>query len=86
MELLELSTGDVSLEFKPREAKPLLRRLEEFGRVRSSPHAVHDLLKVGKIELIYYHEWDEPCLISTSPAGSALLRELAAKPVRRKAA
>ena len=45
-----------------------------------------DIIKVGKIDLIYYHEWDEPCLISTSKAGAGLLRELVSKGSRSKAA
>ena len=86
MQILDLPEGKISLEFKPREASQILRRLEQFGSVRRTPGAIHQLITVGKVELIYYSEWDEPCLISTTLAGSNLLRDLAAKPVRSKAA
>lgn len=87
MQILELPEGKVSLEFAPSEANRIQQVLKTFGKVRRRQEGVvHDLLKIGRIELIYYFEWDEPCLISTSPAGSTLLRELAAKSIRSQAA
>lgn len=86
MQILELSTGNVSLEFGPEEAGEVLRRLKSFGKVRRSSHVIHDLLKVGDVEIIYYHEWEEPCLISVTEAGSHILRELNDNPSGRAAA
>ncbi len=86
MQILELATGNVSLEFHPDEVGEVLRRLESFGRISRSKGAVHDLIKVDGVELILYSEWDEPCLIAASDKGSSLLRKLAAvKPSNRAA-
>lgn len=79
MQILELATGNVSLEFRPEEVSEVFRRLESFGKIRRSKGAVHDLIKVGDVELVHYFEWDEPCLIAASDKGSSLLRKLAAK-------
>lgn len=86
MQILELATGNVSLEFHPDETGEVFRRLETFGKIRRSKGAVHDLVKVGDVELIHYSEWDEPCLIAASGKGSLLLRKLAAKKPSHKAA
>lgn len=77
MQILELTTGNVSLEFRPEEGSEVFRRLQSFGKVRRSKGAVHDLIKVGDIELVHYSEWDEPCLIAASDKGNSLLRKLA---------
>jgi hypothetical protein len=86
VEILELRTGNVSLEFNPAERVEIWQRLEQFGKIRRERHVIHDVVKVGKVDLIYYHEWDEPCLISTSRAGAGLLREIVWKSARSKAA
>lgn len=86
MEILELTTGNVSLEFRPDETSDVFRRLETFGEVHRSKGVVHDLVRVGDVELIHYFEWDEPCLIAASESGSAMLRKMAGSGRRRRAA
>lgn len=76
MQILELATGNVSLEFRPDETGEVFRRLESFGKIRRSKGVVHDLIKIGDIELVHYFEWDEPCLIAASDKGTAILRKL----------
>jgi hypothetical protein len=76
MQILELATGNVSLEFRPDEAGEVFRRLESFGKIRRSKGVVHDLITIGDIEFVHYFEWDEPCLIAASETGTALLRKL----------
>lgn len=86
MQILELGTGNISLEFRPDEGREVFRRLEKFGKVARSKGVVHDLLKIGDVELIYYFEWDEPCLIANSTLGNSLLRKLAANVLTDRAA
>ena len=34
-------------------------------------------VRIGATEFIYLNEWDEPCLIASTPASIAMLRRLA---------
>lgn len=79
MQVLELSTGNVSLEFEPDETGEVFRRLESFGKLKRTKHVVHDLIRLGDLEFVHYFEWDDPCLIANSSKGSAVLRTLAAE-------
>jgi hypothetical protein len=77
MNLLDLPTGAVSLEFEPAEFDAVLAALERFGRVQVHRRASHEILAVGDEEFILMNEWDEPCLISKTGAGMRLLQRLA---------
>ena len=86
MKLLELPDGMVSLEFESAEGEQLMRSLEQFGTVKRRVQPTYDEVSVGTVQLIHEHEWDEPCLISTSAPGASLLRQLASKRPHSKAA
>jgi hypothetical protein len=76
--LLELPSGNVSLEFDAADAGRLSAALAAAGPVRVLERsALHDLVEFEGERFLYYREWD-PCLISTSPAGASVLRRLAA--------
>ena len=86
MKLLELPEGMLSLEFLPAEGDEVMRRLKQFGPVKRRWHASYDKITVGNVDFLRENEWDQPCLISTSPAGAALLRQLISKLTHSKAA
>ena len=86
MHIVDLKDGAASLEFSTNEAEAVSRILGRLGAKRTTTGAVHDLVTVGKDELIYYFEWDEPCLIAKTPAGSKLLRRILAQLLQSKAA
>ena len=87
MNLVELPTGRVSLEFRAAEFDALLGRLRVFGKVSRDAMPSYDLLSVGGEQFILMNDWDEPCLISRTQPGDDLLRQaLSVSPVRRRAA
>lgn len=86
MHIVDLKEGGASLEFSAREADAVGQMLGRMGAKRSPGGSVHEIVKVGKDELIYYFEWDEPCLIARTPSGSKLLRRLLAQLSQSKAA
>lgn len=73
MQLLDLATGAVSLEFSPKEKPEVMVRLRQFGRVSLRREATYDVLSIGGEQLTYVDEWDEPCLIAETTGGKALL-------------
>lgn len=77
MNLLDLATGNVSLEFRAAEFDAILSALKRFGKVRVQPHASHEIVSVDGEELILMNEWDDPCLISQTRAGKKLLQAVA---------
>ena len=78
MKILDISPGSLSLEFAPYEKAIVMQRLEDFGRITVAHEATFDRIKVAQVELIYLNEWDEPCLISSTPAGARLLKSIVA--------
>ena len=86
MHIVDLKDGGASLEFSASEADAISQILGRLGAERTSRGAVHDLVRLGKDELIYYFEWDEPCLIAKTPSGSKLLRRMVADLSQSKAA
>ena len=86
MQLVDLKDGSLSLEFRSGEADRVLHGLRSLGAVQGASGPLHDELKVEGERLIYHHEWDEPCLISMSSGGSAILRRLATDLARSQAA
>ncbi len=75
MTLLDLPGGRVSLEFGDSERDRVSAWLPDLD-ARRTRHATHDVVTVRGQTLVYVDEWDEPCLISMSVAGDALLREI----------
>lgn len=86
MKLLELQTGMVSLEFAPTEREALMAALKKHGPVKRLSMATFDRISVGGEHFISENEWDEPCLISTTPKGADLLRRLVSSHTRSRAA
>jgi hypothetical protein len=86
MHIVDLRDGGASLEFSAREADAVSQVLDRLGAKRTARGAVHDMVTVGKDELIYYFEWDEPCLIAKTQSGSKLLRRILAQLSQSKAA
>ena len=74
-----LGGGHYCLNFDVGDA-PEIRAtiLELYGPPQPlSDHVVAATICIGNAELTYYFEWDEPCLISRSPVGDAVLEAIA---------
>ncbi|CAA9532876.1 MAG: hypothetical protein AVDCRST_MAG31-2561 [uncultured Sphingomonas sp.] len=78
MQILTLDNGGASLEFTARETPAVLESLKRAGAVRSEQGACYDAFSLAGEQIVFYFEWDEPCLIANTPGGVALLRRLAA--------
>jgi hypothetical protein len=80
VKLLTLSTGHVSLEFEPadltRVAAAIRDRYGVAATQQFSPFTAK--LAFGGCEFTFHDEWDEPCLISGSAEGDAILQALCA--------
>ncbi len=85
MKLIELDAGNVSLEYRREDAGVVRRRLGEAGRLRVTKAATHDVISVAGMKFIAMNDWNEPCLISQSIAGAALLRSIVAPRENRQA-
>ena len=77
MKLLDLDPDGLSLEFSTAEWPAVLDRLGLHGDVEREQHATFDVLGVAGEKFIYANDWDEPCLISSSPSGNSILRKIA---------
>jgi hypothetical protein len=78
--LLELSGGGLSLEIDSTEWNMVAEKIRDlFGAPKvellAATHAIH---KFGGAEFIFQDVWGDPCLISKSEQGDAILRQLAA--------
>lgn len=74
MQMLDLDNGSVSLEFSADEREQVLDRLRRLGPMRAEVAACHEVLTVNGESIVYTDEWDEPCLIASTPAAIAMLR------------
>ena len=83
MNVLELSSDRLSLEFSRDEFPTIMSRLQRRGKVTRRQEATFDVLEVHGEEFVLMDEWDEPCLLSKSPAGDAILRAVAQPRTRR---
>lgn len=86
MHVLDLAGGGASLEFAPEHAAEVIQSLHRFGPVQRTQGAVHDVIEVSNEQIIFYSDWDEPCLIASSVRGVAILRQLAAELAHPRAA
>lgn len=86
MQILDLAGGGASLEFASAEAPAVLKGLRKLGAVRTEQGAMYDGFELEGEHLIYYFEWDEPCLISSTAGGVGILRKLAAELTHLRAA
>jgi hypothetical protein len=75
--LLHLEDGKVSLEFASAKL-PDVRKLitRNWGNPDIVQHVDHVRITIAGHEFIYQNEWDDPCLISVTLAGSQLLEQL----------
>jgi hypothetical protein len=77
MMLLPLSSGRVSLEFAPSELGAVLAALARGETVHRKRLATHEDVVARGERFVLYDEWEEPCLISMTEAGDAILRSIA---------
>jgi hypothetical protein len=89
--LLRLKNGHVSFEYET-DDKPIVHSAirELYGApLKISDDGVDACFRIGRANLIYFDEWDYPCLISGSKEGDAVLtalhRRITASPNRRGA-
>jgi len=78
--LLDCSNGVSSLEFAESDIDRLKSFLEtEYGRPRIKRRIVHDELTFSNEQFTFYNEWGDPCLISSTAQGRAILQKIAEK-------
>lgn len=77
--LLGLKEGGCSLEFAVEDLDRVRTALSaRYGRPTVTKHAVLTIYTFGQTELTFQNEWDDPCLIASTPDGEAMLRAVAA--------
>jgi hypothetical protein len=72
---LRLNDGRLSLEFASGH-KPIVRMAiaEVYGLPeKKTEYTTFTIYRIGNAELIYRDEWEDPCLISGSDEGDAVL-------------
>lgn len=75
--LLDLKSGNLSLEFEVDEIGILADKIRQtFGGARRIPQITYTEYVFGGATFIFQNEWEDPCLISLSPEGGAILRDL----------
>ena len=74
-----LRTGTIfSLEFAPEDKADVRAAIQElFGQPQITPGVVSATILFGGECFTYQDEWDDPCLISSSPRGKEILERLA---------
>ncbi|GGA40463.1 hypothetical protein [Sphingomonas psychrolutea] len=78
MQLLELPSGMVSLEYAAQDQVEVSARLKTLAAVSVTNHATYSEVKVGDEAFLHMSDWDEPCMIAQSEAGNAILRRVCA--------
>jgi hypothetical protein len=77
--LLELKDGGCSLEFTLADINRLRTELSvRYGKPKVTKYPILTVYTFGRTELTFQNEWDDPCLIASTPDGVAMLRTLAA--------
>lgn len=76
MYLLELESGNVSIEYQPEEQTIIKRGMDRIGPSFRSSAFDLDIIHVDGIRLINLHSWGQPCLISADRGGRRFLLQL----------
>jgi hypothetical protein len=77
-ELLKLSGGHTSLELDPAELDAVASIIKElYGMPDVERDVMSSTHKFGSETFVFQNEWDDPCLISSSPEGDRILEALA---------
>lgn len=75
--LLELANDHVSLEFEPEDIDAVGAAIrEQFGQPNIVRYPFSADYRFGGCSFVFQNEWDDPCLISGSVEGDAILRLL----------
>lgn len=76
--IIELADGCCSLEFAGSDFGELRERIgQRWGEVSAGPYMTMQTVTFGGQDFVYQSEWDDPCLLSRTAQGAALLRQLA---------
>lgn len=76
MQLLELESGRISLEFQSEEFDSVIAQLLSFGSAKARAGKISDEVFVNDQRFIYLDEWGDRCLISTSILGDQMLIDI----------
>lgn len=72
--LLSFADGKSSLEFAPDDIERVRQAISDlFGEATSELHASYSQISFGGETFLFEQEWDAPCLIASTEAGSLLL-------------
>jgi len=75
--LLALSSGHYSLEFGPDDLDAVRLAIRAlYGRPESDGNPFITTLRFGGASFAYQNEWDDPCIVSGSSEGDAILKGL----------
>lgn len=76
--ILPLSNSRLSLEFVEQDSPRVRKAIKDlFGGLDESRKVVHSEIRFGGCKFIFYHEWDDWCLISASSEGNDHLTKIA---------
>jgi hypothetical protein len=76
--LLPPSNGMSSLEFAPANLDAVRQAISDlFGEATNELRASHSRIAFGGETFLFEQEWDEPCLIADTEAGSQMLKQVA---------
>jgi hypothetical protein len=76
MYLLELESGNVSIEYQPEEQAIIKRGMNRIGPSFRVAGFELDVVHVGGVRLINGHSWGQHCLISADRRGRRVLLQL----------
>ena len=75
--LLLLPDGKSSLEFAPDDVELVQQAIAHlFGEATSELHASYSRIAFGGETFLFKQEWDAPCLIASTAAGTLLLAQI----------
>lgn len=76
--LLELANGRVSLEFEESDFSVIVQTIRDIhGLPNKTLKTTYTEYQFGGSRFLFQNEWEDPCLISTSVDGDAILKSLA---------
>ena len=76
--VLEFTETSVSLEYAADDVPAVKKAIRDlYGEPRElADHGTSTEIEIGGEKFAFQDEWDDPCLISNSVKGSAILREI----------